>query len=573
MGINPTPILEHLEFLYGSEVASKTLPELTARLQRFHPPNISTRPLDHRDAILITYGDQFRSTTANPLKTLQTFCRRFLNKTITGLHLLPFFPYSSDDGFSVIDFYQVNPNLGTWEDIQTLAADYLLMVDLVLNHTSVQNPWFQGFLHGNPAFQDFYITVPPEIDLSAVVRPRALPLLTPFETPQGTLWVWTTFSADQVDLNYKNPRVLLQIIDVLLTYLEQGARIIRLDAVAYVWKEIGTPCIHLPQTHRLVQLFRTIVDQVAPWALLITETNVPHAENVSYFGDGYNEAHLVYNFALPPLILHTIYSGNATALSQWAASAFQLPSSDVTYFNFLASHDGIGINPVRGILSPQEIEQIIATVKNRGGLVSYKSNPDGSLSPYELNITLYDALADPTSEEISLQRFLLAHAILIALRGVPGIYIHSLLGSSNWIEGVHALGYNRAINRQKFILSEIEADLYRPDSRRARVLNGILTLIRARQKSPAFDPFSDQTILDLSSAVFCVLRQTPDSLYAVLCLHNVTAQTQHIHIPLSHLFSTASKGVELLTQREIDITDSLEMVLPPYGVTWLEITH
>lgn len=572
MDINPTSLFEHLEFLYGSEVAAKTLPELTARLRRFRAPNISTRALDHRDTVLITYGDQFRSATEKPLKSLSTFCHRFLNKTITGLHILPFFPYSSDDGFSVIDFYQVNPELGTWEDIQNLAAEYILMVDLVLNHTSVQNAWFQGFLHSDPAFQDFYITAPPGTDLSAVVRPRALPLLTPFETPQGTLWVWTTFSADQVDLNYKNPRVLLQIIDVLLTYLEQGARIIRLDAVAYVWKEIGTSCIHLPQTHRLVQLFRTIVDQIAPWALLITETNVPHTENVSYFGDGYNEAHLVYNFALPPLMLHTIYSGNATALSQWAASAFQLPSSQVTYFNFLASHDGIGINPARGILSSEEIERIIATVKDRGGLVSYKSNPDGSLSPYELNITFYDALADPTSEEISFQRFLLAHAILIALRGVPGIYIHSLLGSSNWLEGVHALGYNRAINRQKFLFSEIEADLHRPDSRRARVLNGLLNLIRARQISPAFDPYSEQAILNLSPAVFCLLRRSPDGRSAVICLHNVTNAPQHLQIPLTFLSTTLSRGVELLTRQEIPITDPLTIHLPPYGAKWLEIT-
>jgi glycosidase len=572
MDINPTSLFEHLEFLYGSEVAAETLPKLTARLRRFRAPNISTRALDHRDTVLITYGDQFRSATEKPLKSLSTFCHRFLNKTITGLHILPFFPYSSDDGFSVIDFYQVNPELGTWEDIQNLAAEYILMVDLVLNHTSVQNAWFQGFLHGDPSFQDFYITAPPETDLSAVVRPRALPLLTPFETPQGTLWVWTTFSADQVDLNYKNPRVLLQIIDVLLTYLEQGARIIRLDAVTYVWKEIGTSCINLPQTHRLVQLLRTIVDQIAPWALLITETNVPHTENVSYFGDGYNEAHLVYNFALPPLMLHTIYSGNATALSQWAASAFQLPSSQVTYFNFLASHDGIGINPARGILSSEEIERIIATVKDRGGLVSYKSNPDGSLSPYELNITFYDALADPMSEEISFQRFLLAHAILIALRGVPGIYIHSLLGSSNWLEGVHALGYNRAINRQKFLFSEIEADLHRPDSRRARVLNGLLNLIRARQISPAFDPYSEQTILNLSPAVFCLLRRSPDGRSAVICLHNVTNAPQHLHIPLTFLSTTLSRGVELLTRQEIPITDPPTIHLPPYGAKWLEIT-
>ncbi|WP_299028757.1 sugar phosphorylase [uncultured Thermanaerothrix sp.] len=571
MNINPTPLLEHLKFLYGSDTAHRLLPTLVARLQRFHPPTIPTHPLDHQDVILITYGDQFTADGERPLRTLRRFCRHHLKSALSGLHILPFFPYSSDDGFSVIDFYQVNPALGTWDDIQTLASEFILMVDLVLNHTSVQNPWFQGFLKGDPNFSDFYLTASPETDLSAVVRPRALPLLTPFETPQGTLWVWTTFSADQVDLNYKNPQVLLQMVDVLLTYLEHGARIIRLDAVAYVWKEIGTPCIHLPQTHGLVRLFRTIVKQIAPWALLITETNVPHTENLSYFGDGYNEAHLVYNFALPPLMLHTLYSGNAEKMTQWAATALKLPSSEVTFFNFLASHDGIGINPVRGMLSETEIETLITRVQERGGLISYKSNPDGTLSPYELNITYFDALADPNSEELSLRRFLLAHAILMALQGIPGIYVHSLLGSSNWNEGVRLLGYNRAINRQKFSLRTIEERLSHPKSREARVLEGMLALIQARQKSPAFNPYGFQRVLSLSPAVFCLIRQTPEASSIVLCVHNVSAELQNLKVPLASFQLFGTKGLELLSGQVIDLKDPLEVSLPPYGLLWLEI--
>lgn len=573
MDINPTPLFEHLEFFYGSDTAQRVLPVLVARLQRFRSPAISTRPLDHRGAILITYGDQFTTQGEPPLKTLHQFCQHHLRTALTGLHILPFFPYSSDDGFSVIDFYQVNPALGTWDDIRALASDFILMVDLVLNHTSVQNPWFQGFLRGDPDYRDFYLTASPQTDLSAVVRPRALPLLTPFETPQGTLWVWTTFSADQVDLNYKNPEVLLRMVDVLLTYLEQGARIIRLDAVAYVWKEIGTPCIHLPQTHRLVSLFRTILNQIAPWALLITETNVPHAENLSYFGDGSNEAHLVYNFALPPLMLHTLHSGNAEKLTQWASSALQLPSPEVTFFNFLASHDGIGVNPARGILSESEIQAVITHVLERGGLISYKSNPDGSLSPYELNTTYFDALADPHSEEVSLQRFLVAHAILMALQGIPGIYVHSLLGSSNWYEGVRLLGYNRAINRQKFSVSMIEEKLRHPESREARVLKGMLSLIHARQKSPAFNPYAPQRVLSLSPAIFCLIRQTQEAASTVLCLHNVSAKPQNLKIPITSYQLFGTKGVELLSDRIVALTDPLEVNLPPYGILWLEIVR
>jgi glycosidase len=563
-------LLAHLEFLYGRETALEVLPRLRERLKRYQPPSLPVRPLNHQDVVLIAYPDHFQEPNTPPLQSLRHFCTAYLKDIVTGLHILPFFPYSSDDGFSVIDFYQVDPRLGTWEDIQALARDFVLIVDLVLNHTSTQCPWFQSYLRGDDAFRDFYIRADPTSDLSMVVRPRALPLLTPFESPIGHIWVWTTFSADQVDLNYKNPAVLLQMIDVLLTYLEKGARIIRLDAIAYLWKEPGTPCIHLPQTHCIVRLFRSILDIVAPHAMLITETNVPHHENLSYFGNGTDEAHMVYNFTLPPLVMHTLLSGNAEKLSDWASTNLKLPAETVTFFNFLASHDGIGVNPARGILADAEIDNLVNAAIQRGGLVSYKHNSDGSQSPYELNITYFDAISDPHNETVSLHRFLTAHAILLALRGLPAIYASSLIGARNWHEGVHVLGYNRAINRQKFLLKHLYVALTSSNTLQAKVLAGLRRLLQARKQSPAFDPYSEQKILDSPPEIFGVLRLSKDGSHRVLCLQNVTPNPQ----PLSWLdFKNPPKGptIDLINNKRLpENTDISLMTLPPYGILWLE---
>ena len=299
--------------------------------------------------------------------------------TIGGVHLLPFFPFSSDDGFSVTDFWKVDPRLGTWNDVALLGKNFRLMFDGVINHVSRESEWFQAFVRGEPPFTDYFICADPNADLSQVTRPRTSPLLTPVKTTRGTKHVWTTFSADQIDLNYKNPEVLLKIIELLLFYAEQGAEVIRLDAIAYLWKEPGTTCIHLPQTHRVVKLFRSVFDQVAPGVILITETNVPHADNVSYFGNGTDEAQMVYNFALPPLVLHTFHTGNAQRLTNWAAT-LTTPSRSTTFFNFIASHDGIGVMPARGLLSESEIHELVRRTLAHGGKVSSKSNPDGSES-------------------------------------------------------------------------------------------------------------------------------------------------------------------------------------------------
>jgi sucrose phosphorylase len=561
---------QHLAALYDEAVARRAGETLAKRLAAFRanlPPR-ADEGLTERDALLITYGDQVRAPDEMPLRTLADFCARYLSGVVSGVHLLPFYPWTSDDGFSVVDYRAVDPALGTWEDVARL-RDFRLMFDAVINHASAQSEWFKGFLAGDPRYRDFFVTVEGDPDLSRVVRPRALPLLTRFDAAAGQRAVWTTFSDDQVDLNYANPDVLLEIVDLLLFYAERGAAFIRLDAIAYLWKQIGTPCIHLPQTHHVIQLFRAVLDEVAPHVRLITETNVPHRDNVSYFGDGTNEAHLVYNFALPPLTLHALHTGDARVLSEWAAG-LSLPSNQVTFFNFLASHDGIGLNPARGILPEREIEALVERVRAHGGLVSYKHNADGTQSPYELNINYFDALSNPNGAEplaVQIDRFLCAQAILLAVIGVPGIYFHSLFGSRGWPEGARQTSRARTINRQKLEREALVRELAEPDSLRARVFSRYRELLRARAASPAFHPLGRQEILDYGPAFFALRRASPDGAHRALCLHNVSARPQQVRVPVEAAASP-NRLRDLITGQSIAATS---VTLAPYQTAWLEV--
>ena len=527
--------------------------------------------LSERDALLITYPNQVREPGAPPLQTLKTLLDTHLSTVVSGVHLLPFFPYSSDDGFSVEDYRTVDPAFGTWDDVTQLGQHFGLMFDAVINHVSARSEWFQRFLQDDPTYRDFFIVVDGTPDLSRVARPRARPLLTEFETPSGKRKVWTTFSADQIDLNYRNPDVLLAILDILLFYVERGARFIRLDAIAYLWKEIGTPCIHLPQAHTIIQLIRAVLDEVAPWVILITETNVPHGDNVSYFGEGKNEAQLVYNFALPPLVLHTFYTGNATALARWAQT-LSLPSDRATYFNFLASHDGIGINPVRGILSDDEIDALVRHTQEHGGFVSNKQNAGGTVSPYELNINYFDALSNPndSTEPLSMQinRFIAAQAIMLSLMGVPGVYFHSLFGSRSDRAGAEASGIPRRINRQKFTRHELESDLANPDSLRAQVFARYAELLRVRRAHRAFHPNGLQHIVPCGESVFAVLRVAPDTSERVLCLHNVTHAAQSVRLGKN---SDGEGWKDLLSDKIFAADDEVfTFELKPSQVVWAE---
>jgi sucrose phosphorylase len=525
----------YLTRLYGAQAAGRVEPRLLDLVRRYRGriPAPADASLSEHDAILITYGDQVQAADLPPLQTLAEFCETHLRGAVSGIHILPFFPWSSDDGFSVKDHRRVDPALGDWQDVERLGRSFRLMFDGVINHASAQGKWFGSFLRGQAPYRDYFLTVGGDVDLSKVVRPRALPLLTEFQTASGPRRVWTTFSADQADLDFHNPDVLLEIFDILLMYAARGAQFIRLDAIAYLWKETGTSCIHLPQTHAVVRLLRAVLDDVAPHVRLITETNVPHMENISYFGDGKNEAQLVYNFALPPLILHTFRTGDTSVLSQWADGLI-LPSDRTAFLNFLASHDGIGLNPVRGILSPAQIRALVEQTLAHGGMISSQQNADGRESPYELNINYFDALSDPAGAEppaVQVERFMAAQAIMLALRGVPGIYFHSLFGSRNWAAGVEASGRSRAINRQKLERAELEKQIADPASLRAQVFGRYRQLLAARARSAAFHPHGGQKVLDAGRGVFAVLRDSPDGGQHVLCLHNVTPRVQTAVLP------------------------------------------
>ncbi len=570
----------HLAFLYGDDDASRLYERVQKLMDGYRARiPVSDGELTERDSILITYGDQIQSQNEKPLQTLNTFSQKYLANIVSGIHLLPFYPWTSDDGFSVVDYRKIDPALGNWDDVSAM-QDFRLMFDGVINHISSQSAWFKSFLRDDPRYRDYFITIDGNPDLSLVVRPRALPLLTTFETPSGEKKVWTTFSDDQIDLNFKSPEVLLEILDILLMYIERGADFIRLDAIAYLWKEIGTTCIHLPQMHRVIQFLRAALNDVAPHVHLITETNVPHTDNISYFGDGTNEAQLVYNFALPPLTLHTFHTGNARILSDWART-LTLPSDKTTFFNFLASHDGIGLNPARGILSNADIDSLVKKALARGGLISYKQNSDGSQSPYEMNINYFDALSNPNAllmlqppssaasstevnyETLDLQvnRFIAAQAIMLSLSGVPGIYFHSLFGSRGWLDGVKQTGRNRTINREKLQFDQLQNELADETSLRSKVFTRYSQLLKARSNTSAFHPHGAQKILDLHPAVFAVERISPDKKSRVLCLHNVSQQ----QISFSTDYKSAT---DIFTGQEKYITN---ITLESYQVLWLKI--
>ena len=554
----------HLARLYPGDVEEV----LTESLQRIENATAAIparrESWDQTDAVLITYGDQVSHPGEAPLETQRRFLLdRQLSDVLSTVHILPFFPYSSDDGFSVIDYRQVDLTLGDWSHVAALGNDFDLMFDLVINHCSQHSEWFRKYLAGEEPYTSYFIEVDSGEDVSLVTRPRSHPLLTPFETSRGTRHVWTTFSDDQIDLNFASPPMLGEMIDILLFYLQQGARIIRLDAIAYLWKELGTSCIHLPQTHEVVKLMRTIVDAVAPGTILLTETNVPHEENVSYYGNG-DEAQMVYQFSLAPLLAEAIQTGDATLLNRWLADLGPTPPG-TTVFNFTASHDGIGVRPLEGIMPKDRFGRFIDAIRKRGGHVSMKRNTDGTESPYELNIAYFDAVADPDASEPGdqVRRFLASQAVMLSLKGIPGIYFHSLVGTPNNHEGVRETGRARTINRKKFEREELEATLDRQESRQAQVLEGYRHLLEIRRQQPAFHPDADQRVIETDErGLVAFVRETTDSPQRLLVLANLAPHSISVD---------AERLVGMRIERDLlNPNDEPPAALAPHQVCWLE---
>ena len=560
----------HLATIYGEGDHT----ELTGRLvstmridEHFYHPVPYTSHWNERDVALITYGDSILKEGENPLATLSSFVDGHLSECISIVHILPFFPWTSDDGFAVSDYEKVNPELGDWTDVEDIATRYRVMSDLVINHCSASHEWFKQYERSEKPGCDFFVEVSPGADLSLVTRPRISPLRRPTETANGMKHVWCTFGHDQVDLNFRSHELLVEMVRIIRGQLDHGVGVFRLDAVAFLWKEIGTNCINLPQTHEIIRLFRTLIEHVKPNAVIITETNIPNQENLSYFGN-MNEAHCIYNFSLPPLLLHAMTSGSSKYLKSWL---MRMPAAlpGTAYFNFIASHDGIGLRPAEGLLEDREIEALVNTMKTFGGRVSSRALPDGSSRPYEINISLFDAMQGTSEgkDDFAENRFVAAHAVLLSLEGIPAFYIHSLLGTRNDYAKADASGVNRHLNRHQWQMDEIEAALADPENPHARILARLKRLMAIRRDQTAFHPNATQFTLHLGDSIFAYWRQSVDRKQNIFCFHNVSKEPQDVSLSSVNLAAT-EEWIDLISGEEIDKENAF-LNFAPYQCIWL----
>lgn len=564
-------VVEHLALIYPGENHRRLAEELATSMGietacEVPPPHHNH--WDESDSILITYGDTISKDGEPPLATLRAFLANRIKGVFSGVHILPFFPYSSDDGFAVIDYLAVNPSLGEWQDITGIARDYKLMADLVINHISSRSRWVENYKKRIEPGRDYFIEGDPGDDNSLVVRPRNTPLLTEVETLAGTRYLWCTFGPDQVDLNFKNPQVLKAFVKIIRHYLECGVRIFRLDAVAFLWKEKDSACIHLQQTHEIIKLLRTLIEHHNANAIIVTETNVPNRENLTYFGNA-NEAHVIYNFSLPPLLLYTLLSGDCRHLKTWLMS-MPPAQAGTAYLNFIASHDGIGLRPLEGLVSDEERDNLISTILDFGGKVTYRHGRNGGEKAYELNIALFDALKGTMGNPDAgwqRQRFICAHAIMLALEGIPAVYIHSLFGTENDYQRMENTGRARSINRHIWHYDELEKALNNPHGHSHFIFRQLLGLLVIRKKQPAFHPNATQFTLHLGTKVFAFWRQSSNRSQSIFCLNNVTDEEQEINLADINLIGT-EKWVDLISGDVYE--DQLgKLVLTPYQSVWL----
>ncbi|PJE28296.1 Sucrose phosphorylase [Pseudooceanicola marinus] len=549
----------------AEELAEAFWPEGTTRRRRGRVPG--NRQWSERDALVITYGNSIVDGQHKPLDLLRHFLHTHLSGVVNGVHILPFFPWTSDDGFAVTDYRAVNPVLGDWSDIQRIGSEFLLMSDLVLNHVSSSSAWFNAYRQGHDPYDKFFFEASPDDDLSDVVRPRTHPLLREVNTSRGIRHVWCTFSHDQVDLDFRNPEVLKEFLRVMRLHVDNGVRIIRLDAVAFIWKQIGTKSIHMPQTHAIVRLMRLFADFSSESIILLTETNVPNAENLSYFGNR-NEAHAVYNFSLPPLVLHAMLSGTAKNLIRWQGS---MPPAQLgcAYLNFTASHDGIGMRPAEGILTPEDTGEVVQKMKDFGGRVSMRALPGGGEAPYELNITWFEAMKGTFAGEDAhqIERFLASQSLVMALEGIPAFYIHSLLATPNDQDGVEKSGHNRAINRHRWDYEELHGLLEDPSTTQHQVLEEMRRRIGIRRRQRAFHPNATQFTLQLDHRIFGLWRQSLDRDQSIFALHNVSDDALEIDAMAINLID-GEDWVDLLSGEAIR-PDGGPIPFAPYQCRWI----
>jgi sucrose phosphorylase len=518
------------------------------------------------DSFLITYGDSIVSDDRTPLQNTLHLMKDLLQGAISGVHILPYFPFSSDDGFAVKDYETVRPDLGDWDDIAEIGSQFRLMSDVVINHASAGHDWFQQFLADEAPGRDYIMTATPDDDVTQVTRPRPSPLLVPVQTKAGEKLVWCTFSPDQVDLDFSNPDLLCEFIRLLKFYIDAGVRVFRLDAVGFLWKQPGTNCLHLPQTHEIIKLMRTLIDHLDETVLLVTETNVPNHENVAYFGNG-NEAHIIYNFSLPPLLVHALLTGESMSLRRWMMS--MAPSQDgCAFLNFSASHDGIGLRPVEGLLPQEEVDKMIEAVQSFGGRLTMRAYQDRQV-PYEMNTTLFCALKGTIdgADDLQVPRFIASQTIMMSLEGIPAFYVQSFLASENDEALAEKTGQNRSLNRKQWQAAEVDAGLADMSSPMARIFHELTRRLHIRKQQKAFHPDATQFTLHINPGLFGFWRQSLDRQQSLFVVTNITDEAKTLSLRDINLFAN-TQWVDLLRDEEVNPEDE-ELILQPYQTVWI----
>ena len=554
--LNETEILEFSDNIYNLIVSKKTL----------HASSLLSDQWSEKTTVLITYANSITSTNnMSPLSSLQKFVSSKCQQFIDTVHILPFFPSSSDDGFAVKDYYNIDNEFGDWKDIINISKSFRVMADVVINHGSSEGVWFKNFIKGEGRGHDYFLSFDNTFDITEVVRPRTSPLLNTFDTHDGTRYLWCTFSKDQVDYNFNNPKVINEFVEIILYYLKMGITIFRFDAVAFLWKRIGTSCMNLEKTHEIIRLFRTIIDYLSPYTVLVTETNTPAAENVSYFGNG-NEAHWIYNFSLPPILIYSVLIGNASYLEKLTMS---MPPSQIgtSYLNFIASHDGIGLRPVETFLTKIEVERFTQLMENNGGKITYRSTNTDVDEPYEINISLFDAMKETFSKEkkLFIERYICIHTIMMSLEGVPAFYIHSLFGTENDYALYQKTGHNRSLNRGKIDYNKIKTES--TNTKESKIYNKLRELLLLRRNQAAFHPNALQFTLHLGNELYGIWRQSIDKTQSIFCITNITEEIVTLSL-LDINLDDADKWHDLITQEAVE--DNISNIeLKPYQTVWL----
>ncbi len=519
-----------------------------------------------KDFFLITYADSIVKKNQKNFKTLNVFLNKYC-KDFEFLHILPFFPSSSDDGFAVVDYKEIDNKNGDWEDIKKLSRNFKLMVDLVINHCSSSNNLFKNFLKNIEPGSDYFISSEKKINgLSKVVRPRTSKLFKEVKIDGKRKYVWCTFSHDQVDFNFKNSKVLIYFLKIIKFYLDNGISALRLDAVAFLWKENKTSCINLPETHNIVRLIRLLVENYSSNSIVVTETNIPSDQNLSYFGNN-NEAHCIYNFSLAPLLIYSIISGSSFYLKKWSRSMPPAQSGNA-YLNFLSTHDGIGMRPLEGIIPEIELSKFFKTLEKSGAFLSYRSSKNKE-NVYEVNTTLLDAFSQTYDgkDNHRLKRFLLAHEIMFSMEGIPAVYFQNLVGSRNDIKKLKKTKYFRSVNRKNWDFDDIKKKIESTSSVNNKIYNSILKLILLRKKQPSFHPNATQFTLQLEDYFFGIWRQSIDRSQSIFCVSNLSKNKKKLFLHDINLISTDS-WFDILNNKKIDNINS-EILLHPYQSVWI----